>query len=203
MNWEPGPHVFTNAPAWADQAVPEHRGNYFWAPDVIHLGDRYLIYYSVSTFGKKVSAIGLATSPTLDPTDPAFGWTDQGEVIRSTGTNDFNTIDPAVSQDAEGKLWLSFGSFWSGIKLIQLDAKTGKRMAPESPMYSLAHFDSIEASYIYHHDKYYYLFVNWGKCCNGVQSTYNIRVGRSEKITGPYLDRSGVDLRWLAAEVYF
>ena len=133
VKWESGPRVFTNAPAWTDQAVPGHRGSYFWAPDIIHLGDRYLLYYAVSTFGKKVSAIGLATNPTLDPNDPNFQWTDCGLVIQSTETNNFNTIDPAVSQDADGRLWLAFGSFWSGIKLVELDAKTGKRIAPDSP----------------------------------------------------------------------
>jgi len=194
LKWEPGPPVFTNAPAWTDAAVPEHRGDYFWAPDVMRVGNRYLLYYSVSTFGKKVSAIGLVTTPTLDPANPAFHWTDHGLVVQSTATNNFNTIDPAVSLDAAGKLWLSFGSYWSGIKLIQLDPETGKRIAPDSPMYSLAHADSIEASYLYHHDGYYYLFVNWGLCCRGTNSTYNIRIGRSREITGPYLDRSGVNL---------
>jgi arabinan endo-1,5-alpha-L-arabinosidase len=192
--WEPGPRVFTNAPAWTDRAVPRHRGNYFWAPDIIHLGDRYLLYYAVSTFGKRVSAIGLATNPTLDPNDPDFQWTDSGLVIQSTDTNDFNTIDPAISRDAGGKVWLAFGSFWSGIKLIQLDPNTGKRIAPDSPIYSLAHNDSIEASYIYRHDDFYYLFVNWGLCCRGTNSTYEIRVGRSKKITGPYFDADGMDL---------
>ena len=194
VKWESGPPVFTNAPAWTDQAVPGHRGSYFWAPDIIHLGDRYFLYYSVSTFGKRVSAIGLAANPTLDPNDPKFQWTDLGPVIQSTETNNFNTIDPAIFQDANGKLWLAFGSFWSGIKLIQLDAKTGKRAAADSPMYSLAHNDSIEASYIYRHDEFYYLFVNWGLCCRGTNSTYEIRVGRSKEITGPYYDADGVDM---------
>jgi arabinan endo-1,5-alpha-L-arabinosidase len=194
VKWESGPRVFINAPAWADQAVPGHRGSYFWAPDIIQLGDRYLLYYAVSTFGKKVSAIGLATNPTLDPNDPKFQWTDCGPVIRSTDTNNFNTIDPAIFHDADGKLWLAFGSFWSGIKLIQLDPKTGKRIAPDSPMYSLAQNDSIEASYIYRHDDFYYLFVNWGLCCRGTNSTYEIRTGRSKKITGPYYDADGMDL---------
>jgi arabinan endo-1,5-alpha-L-arabinosidase len=194
MKWEPGPPVFTNTPGWVDRAVPEHRGDHFWAPDVIHVPGRYLLYYSVSTLGKKVSAIGLATTPTLDPDDPAFGWADQGLVVQSTATNDFNTIDPAVSRDAGGKMWLSFGSYWSGIKLIQLNPETGKRISPDSPMYSLAHSGSIEASYIFHHGPYYYLFVNWGSCCRGTNSTYNIRVGRSKEITGPYLDRSGVNM---------
>ncbi len=194
VDWEPGPRVFTNAPKWVDGPVPAHRGAYFWAPDVMRVGDRYLLYYAISTFGTNVSAIGLATNPTLDPSDPSFAWTDQGEVIRSVRTNDFNTIDPAICRTENGELWLSFGSFWSGIKLIQLDPRTGKRISPDSPMYSLAHFDSIEASYIYPHDGFYYLFVNWGKCCVGINSTYNIRVGRSVKITGPYLDQNGVDL---------
>jgi arabinan endo-1,5-alpha-L-arabinosidase len=194
VKWEAGPRVFTNAPAWTDQAVPEHRGSYFWAPDIIHLNGRYLLYYAVSTFGKRVSAIGLATNPTLDPNDPKFQWTDCGLVIQSANTNDFNTIDPAISRDAGGKLWLAFGSFWSGIKLIQLNPKTGKRIAPDAPIYSLAHNDSIEASYIYLHDDFYYLFVNWGLCCRGTNSTYEIRMGRSKKITGPYFDADGVDL---------
>jgi arabinan endo-1,5-alpha-L-arabinosidase len=194
VKWEPGPRVFTNAPAWTDHAVPAHRGSYFWAPDVIHLGDRYLLYYAVSTFGKRVSAIGLATNPTLDPNDSKYHWTDCGSVIQSADTNNFNTIDPAICQEAGGKLWLAFGSFWSGIKLVQLDPGTGKRIGPDSPIYSLAHNDSIEASYIYHHDDHYYLFVNWGLCCRGTNSTYEIRVGRSKTITGPYYDADGMDL---------
>lgn len=192
--WEPGPRVFDEAPTWTKHAVPEHHGSYFWAPDVMRLGDHYLLYYAVSTFGKKVSAIGLATNPTLDPDDPGFAWTDQGEVIRSTNTNDFNTIDPAICRDFDGKLWLVFGSYWSGIKLIQLDPKTGKRISPGSPIYPLASSGSIEASYIYPHAQYYYLFLNWGSCCKGTNSTYNIRVGRSKQIIGPYVDQNGVQM---------
>jgi arabinan endo-1,5-alpha-L-arabinosidase len=89
---------------------------------------------------------------------------------------------------------MSFGSYWSGIKLIELDPATGKRIAADSQIYSLAYNKSIEASYLYRHGDFYYLFVNWGKCCSGVNSTYNIRVGRSGKITGPYLDKEGKDL---------
>jgi arabinan endo-1,5-alpha-L-arabinosidase len=194
MNWVAGPHVLTNPPAWSEAAVPDHHGLSYWAPDVMRVGNRYLLYYSISVFGRNTSAIGLATTPTLDPNNPAFGWKDEGEVIRCVRTNNFNTIDPAIFQDVDGKLWLSFGSYWSGIKLIRLDPKTGKRIAPDSPMYSLAHADSIEASYLYRHDNYYYLFLNWGQCCRGTNSTYNIRVGRSPTVTGPYLDDRGVDL---------
>jgi arabinan endo-1,5-alpha-L-arabinosidase len=195
ITWEHGPSVFTNPPPWAVQAVPRNHWMYYWAPDVIHLGNRYLLYYAVSSFGRNNSVIALATNPTLDPADPQYKWTDQGIVIQSIDRlNDFNAIDPAASLDAQGHLWLAFGSFWSGIKMIQLDPQTGKRIAPNSPVYSLAFNDSIEASYLYHHDDYYYLFVNWGLCCRGTNSTYEIRVGRSPKITGPYLDKHGTDL---------
>jgi arabinan endo-1,5-alpha-L-arabinosidase len=194
VDWKPGPPVFTNAPAWTEKTVPNHRGIGYWAPDIIHLGDRYLLYYAVSVFGKNTSAIGLATNPTLDPGGTNYGWTDQGMVISSTNSDRFNTIDPAISQDSDGNVWLAFGSYWSGIKLIQLDPSSGKRIATNSPMYSLAANDSIEASYIYHHDGFYYLFVNWGQCCRGTNSTYEIRVGRSKKMTGPYLDKDGVDM---------
>jgi arabinan endo-1,5-alpha-L-arabinosidase len=192
VTWERGPVVFTNAPAWVAATIPENRnGMNFWAPDVIHDGDRYLLYYSVSTFGNNNSAIGLATSPTLDPNDPQYHWTDEGIVVQSHTNENFNTIDPAVTRDSDGNLWLSFGSFWSGIKLIQLDPATGKRLTPDSRMYALANHDTIESSYIYPHNGRYYLFANWGDCCRGTNSTYEIRVGRSNKITGPYVDKAG------------
>jgi arabinan endo-1,5-alpha-L-arabinosidase len=195
IHWQPGPRRGTiSAPPWVASAVPNNWGNDFWAPDVMKVGDRYLLYYAVSSFGSPVSAIGLATNPTLDPADPAYRWTDRGIVVQSHRSDNFNAIDPAIARDTDGGLWLSFGSYWSGIKLIQLDPATGKRIKPDSEIYSLAHNSSIEAPYIYHHDKYYYLFVNWGRCCRGIYSTYNIRVGRSEKITGPYLDKTGKDM---------
>jgi arabinan endo-1,5-alpha-L-arabinosidase len=189
--WQRGPAVFTNAPAWVAKTIPQNRWMYYWAPDVIYLGDRYLLYYAVSVFGKKTSAIALATNPTLDPKDPKYHWTDEGVVIQTGTNNNFNAIDPAASLDADGNLWLSLGSFWTGVKLIQLDPNTGKCAATNSEIYSIAFNDSIEASYIYHHDGYYYLFVNWGKCCVGTNSTYEIRVGRSRDITGEYLDKAG------------
>jgi len=193
VEWEEGPRVFSTSPAWTTSVAPDFKGH-FWAPDIIRVKDQFLLYYSVSKLGKKTSAIGLATNPTLDPADPNYRWTDRGIVIQSGGRDNFNAIDPSVTQDASGNLWLAFGSFWSGIKLIQLDPSTGKRLAPDSPIHSLAYHGSIEASCIYRHGKYYYLFVNWGQCCRGTDSTYNIRVGRSANITGPYLDKRGVDL---------
>lgn len=194
VTWKPGPMTFQQPLPWVREAVPAHKtGMDFWAPDVVQVGNRYLLYYSASTFGKNTSAIALATNATLDPSDPRYKWEDKGVVVSSASTDDFNAIDPAVIHDGK-KLWLSFGSFWSGIKLVELDPATGKRIARDSKLYSIANNPQIEASYIYKHGRNYYLFVNWGFCCRGVNSTYEIRVGRSRSITGPYLDKEGKDL---------
>ena len=192
-HWEPGPPVFQTPPAWTTNIVPGGRGG-FWAPDIIQLGKRYLLYYSVSTWGRKISAIGLATNATLDPSAPGYRWIDQGLVIQSGEADDFNAIDPAVTFDAQGNFWLAFGSYWSGIKLVQLNPSTGGLLQSGSPVYPLAHATAIEAACIQYHQDRYYLFVNWGTCCRGTNSTYNIRVGRSATIAGPYLDKDGKDL---------
>ena len=194
VTWTRGPSVFTNPPSWVSEAVPANRNLDYWAPDIIGLDGRYLLYYSASTFGKNVSGIGLATSPTLDPGDPKYGWTNLGPVIVSTAQDGFNAIDPSIFHDADGTLWLAFGSFWSGIRMIQLDPKTGQRLASNGTIWSLAQYESIEASYLYQRGRYYYLFVNWGVCCRGTSSTYRICVGRSTKVTGPYLDKLGKDM---------
>lgn len=191
--WSAGPRVFATPPAWTTNAVPGFTGT-FWAPDVLYFSNRYHLYYSVSTFGSQVSAIGLVTNPTLDPADPNYLWTDQGPVITSTNGMAYNTIDPSVTWDTTGKLWLCFGSYWNGIYLTQLDPTTGLRLATNLTTYRLADSGSIEASYILPRGGYYYLFCNWGSCCDGVDSVYNIRVGRSTSITGPYLDKNGVNM---------
>jgi arabinan endo-1,5-alpha-L-arabinosidase len=202
VNWERGPAVFQTAPEWIAKIVPANRNMNYWAPDIMKLGDRYLLYYSVSSFGKMTSAIGLATNPTLDPNDPAYHWTDQGVVVRTQDGDGYNAIDPSVFHDRDGSLWLTFGSYWSGIKLIQLDPQTGKRLEPDSKLFSIAHNESIEASYLCRHDDYYYLFVNWGGCCAGPKSTYNIRIGRSKSVTGPFLDKADVDMLHSGGSVF-
>ena len=192
--WTAGPNVFTNAPGWTTNTVPGFDGT-IWAPDIFYLNGRYCLYYASSSWGSQVSAIGLATNPTLDPTDPTYRWTDQGVVIQSAVGSPYNTIDPSVMLDAAGNPWMAFGSYWNGIYVVQLDPLTGFRIAPNSPVTRLAGNSSIEAACLHRRGSYYYLFVNWGSCCAGVTSTYNIRVGRSTSVTGPFLDRAGVDLR--------
>lgn len=191
--WKWEAPVFRGYPAWHKAEVPENKGH-LWAPDVIRIKDRWFIYYSVSSFGSQHSAIGLVTGRTLDPKSKDYGWKDEGVVIRSRRGDRFNAIDPALILD-DGKLWMSYGSFWEGIFLIELDPDTGLRKDPEKPPLKLAMNLEIEAPFIHRHDGWYYLFVNWGKCCRGVDSTYEIRVGRSKTITGPYLDKDGIDLK--------
>jgi uncharacterized protein len=183
--WRMGPCVFDAPPTWTKEITMDGRG-YFWAPDVIRVGDWYMLFYSVSTWGKNNSAIGLATSHRLDG-----GWKDRGIVARSLTNDNFNAIDPSVLLDEDGKLWMAFGSYWSGVKLVGLNSQNGNI---DSQRTSLARHDSIEAPCLYRHGDFYYLFVNWGQCCRGTDSTYEIRVGRSAKVTGPYLDRDGVDM---------
>jgi hypothetical protein len=172
VHWTNGPSVFGQMPGWTLSAVPGFRG--CWAPDAIRLNGQFYLYYAVSTFGKQVSAIGLATNPTLDTSSTNHHWTDRGPVIQSTSGSDFNTIDPSVMLDTDGKLWMAFGSFWKGIYLIQLDPKTGLRADTNSAPQRLAWNSKIEAACLTRHLESYYLFVNWGQCCRGTNSTYEI-----------------------------
>ncbi|HEX8522503.1 MAG TPA: arabinan endo-1,5-alpha-L-arabinosidase [Tepidisphaeraceae bacterium] len=191
QTWTFGPPALNHLPLWARSYTKTQS---LWAPDVVRAKDgRYLLYFSASSWGKNTSAIGLASNTTLNPGDRTYKWVDHGVVIASSAADEFNAIDPAVLIDDQ-KMWLTFGSFWSGIKLIELDPKTGRRLADNSPIHALAHSNQIEAPFLHRHAGKYYLFVNWGLCCRGVRSTYNIRVGRSDRITGPYLDKDGRDM---------
>src|ERR1022692_486351 len=185
--WSGGPNVFVNPPNWTTNAAPGFTGS-IWAPDIFFLNGRYCLYYAVSTLGSQASGIGLVTNPTLDPTDPSYLWSDQGPVITSINGSPYNTIDPSVTFDANGNPWMSFGSYWNGIYIVQLNPLTGLRITPNSPTYRVAYNSSIEASCVFRRGGYYYLMADWGSCCSGVNSTYNIRMGRSTSIAGPYLE---------------
>ncbi|MGC1275361.1 MAG: arabinan endo-1,5-alpha-L-arabinosidase [Planctomycetaceae bacterium] len=186
--WRHDGQVFEELPAWTREAVPGVRD--LWAPDICRIDGEWRLYYSVSTFGRNRSAIGLATNRTLDRSSPDYRWDDRGVVVTSTpGRDDFNAIDPHVVLDAEGVPWLSFGSYWDGIKLCRLERKTGKRADDVLHAIASRNGGAVEAPFIHRHAGDYYLFVSFDKCCDGVRSTYNIRVGRSYRVTGPYKDR--------------
>ena len=180
--------VLPNGATWAGAYTSNVKD--LWAPDVSYHNGTYFLYYAVSSFGSNHSAIGLATSTTAKP----GSWTDKGVVYTSNTSKDYNAIDPSLIVDASGKWWLSWGSFWSGLKMIQIDPATGKQLASNTTRYNLAQRpspDALEAPTILRHGSYYYLFVSFDYCCKGTSSTYRIMVGRSSAITGPYTDRNG------------
>lgn len=192
--WKERGSAFSSGPAWIASTVPANDGHDFWAPDISFRDNKYWLYYSVSSFGKNTSAIGLATNPTLDPSASTCKWTDQGVVIKSSTSNNYNCIDPNVFEDTDGKLWLTFGSFWSGIQLVELDRTTGKPLTNAKVTTIASRSAGIEAPFLVKWKEYYYLFVSWDKCCDGVNSTYKIVVGRSSRVTGPYVDKSGKEM---------
>ena len=205
-HWRLEGRVFPGNPAWAKDVAKTFDGH-IWAPDIVEKGGKYYLYYSVSAFGKNTSAMGVTVNETLDPDSPDYQWKDQGIVLQSVPNRDlWNAIDPNIIFDNKGTPWMSFGSFWGGLKLVKL-APNMTEIAQPQEWYDIAKRErsvliddasagpaEIEAPFIFRKGGYYYLFVSWGKCCRGVDSTYKIMVGRSKDVTGPYLDKQGKDL---------
>ncbi len=182
VTWSGGPGpVFTSYPAWITNKIPNFAGS-FWAPDVIHMNGYYYLYYSVSTFGTSSSAIGVARTASL--TSPA--WQDLGIVVESFGGSaEINAIDAALFRDHDGKVYMSYGSFFGGIGVAEINQATGKLAGSVTTILGGGHRD-IEAPYITRQGDYYYLFVNRGRCCNGANSTYYVEVQRATSVRGPY-----------------
>ena len=206
LAWKKCGHVFDRIPAWTHDASPTTKE--LWAPDISFFQGKYHLYYAYSSFGSNTSGIALATNETLDPKSPKYRWQDEGLVLKSTHDDNFNAIDPNIVFDEKGKPWLSFGSFWSGIKMRRIDEVTGKPPASDPTIYPLAtratppnpeppkpglpgDWQAVEAPFIVRHDGYFYLFVSFDLCCRGTHSNYRTMVGRSQHVTGPYLDESG------------
>lgn len=212
-DWKRERPVFDEPPVWAMEAVPGFRGH-IWAPDIIYKNGLYYLYYSVSSFGKNTSCIGVAVNKTLYPSSPDFRWNDMGKVLQSVPNRDmWNAIDPNIIIDRNGEAWMNFGSFWEGIKLVKLDNEMVSLAQPEE-WYLLSRrprepeeaddnpgSGAVEAPFIFERGDYYYLFVSFDYCCRGEDSDYKVVVGRSKDVTGPYYDRDGVDMLEGGAEV--
>ncbi|MES3020568.1 MAG: family 43 glycosylhydrolase [Pseudomonadota bacterium] len=181
VTWTGGPApVFATPPAWVNNKIPNFGGSY-WAPDVIRMNGYYYLYYSVSSWGSSTSAIGVARSASLKTPS----WTDLGIVVESFGgSSEINAIDPALFRDQNGKVYMSYGSFFGGIGVAEINQATGKLAGSVTTIASGA--NGYEAPYITRNGDYYYLFVNRGNCCQGANSTYYVQVMRSTSVTGPY-----------------
>ena len=165
------------------------------APDLIHIGDRYYMAYASSgggLGGGHASTIRVKWSKTLDPASPDYAWNEDHSVASSDGIEDCDAIDPAfLLEPTDGRLWLSYGTYFGNIRLIELDPKTGFRI-PGNQALDIA--IDCEATAMMYRDGWYYLLGTHGTCCDGANSTYNFVVGRSRKVTGPYLDNMGIDM---------
>jgi arabinan endo-1,5-alpha-L-arabinosidase len=208
-SWKLCGYVFEQIPEWIKKQSPETKE--LWAPDISFFNGEYHLYYAFSVFGKNTSGIALLTNKTLNRKNPNFHWTDHGLVLLSRSEDDFNAIDPNLVLDEKGQPWLVFGSFWTGVKMRRIDAKTGLLSTEDTRLYSLAtrkrpdnpppnppglpgDWQAVEAPFIVHHDDYYYLFVSFDLCCRGTKSNYKTMVGRSRSVTGPYADAAGTPM---------
>jgi arabinan endo-1,5-alpha-L-arabinosidase len=180
--------VSDNGWTWRSGVTPSRRG---MAPDVIHVGDRYYMYISSNPGGQPHSQVIMISSKSLDPESPDYRWKDGGIVNSTDGVEFCNGIDPGLFLDpTDGKLWMTFGSYFGYIRVVALDPKTGKRVDDKFTNIAI----NCEASTIIYHDGWYYLLATHGSCCRGADSGYNIRVGRSKKVTGPYIDHTGLEM---------
>lgn len=185
IEWE---YVGTALDSIPQEAYEWTGANELWAPDLIKMNDKYYMYYSASTFGSNQSWIGLLTSESIDGP-----WEDEGVVIKSATEDEHNAIDPAVSFDRDGNLWMTYGSFFGGIYIIQLDKETGKPLDDDIGSVIAKRNDSVsnavEGPYIIYNESVdkYFLFVSY----DSLSADYNIRVARSDNIDGPYVDYTG------------
>jgi len=192
INWKNAGRVFdsTTLPEWYKNDIPAQDGS-LWAPDIHYSNGKYHLYYSVSASMNFNSSIGYATNTTLDKNDPAYKWVDEGQVISfKNGGEGVNVIDPNIFIDKDGKKYLLYGSYKAGLRLVELDAVTGK-LKKDPPELITITTSLGEGSFIIKSRDYYYIFASRGRCCAGINSTYQIVMGRSKNVKGPYLTKEG------------
>ena len=140
------------------------------APDAIHIGDRYFVSYASGgggLAGGHAGKIRVMWSKTLDPQSPDFGFHDDTVVASTDGVEDCDAIDPAFFLDpADGRLWLTYGTFFGFIRQIELDPKTGEHIPNDQPRNVAI---DCEATAMVYRDGWYYLLGDHGTCCSGAE----------------------------------
>lgn len=197
VHWDFMGWVFDGVPDIPLQFMELHQPGYeqlsIWAPFIINVDGEFRLYYSVpGNNGLKLACIALATAP-----HPEGPWTDKGIVLYCLPEDNFNAIDPAVIIDqSSGKHWMTYGSYSSGIYLVELDPAAGllKNEGDRGTRIAFRKFvhDAIEgAEVLYNPDRdEYYMFISY----DWLEDNYNVRAGRSDSPEGPYLDYNGNDL---------
>lgn len=193
--WEQLDNIFTSAPNWSTP------GAGFWAPDINYINGKYVIYYSLSTWGDPNPGIGIMTAD-----HPEGTWEDQGKLFSSQEIGVNNSIDPKFFADDDGRNYLIWGSF-RGIYAVELTsdglalkdgsvAEANKNKVLIAGKETSQPFDhnTYEGAYLIKEGEYYYLFLSSGECCGGAYS-YHVKVGRSKSVLGTYYDINDKDMR--------
>ncbi|KAI0532650.1 glycosyl hydrolase [Xylaria digitata] len=191
-----GPWTYKGAVLPSGSSIDLPGNQDLWAPDVSLVGNTYYLYYSVSQFGSQDSAIGVATSTTLD----VGSWTDRGSTgIRSSSAKPYNAIDGNLI-NVDGTYYLTWGSFWKDIYQAQMKASP-LTLASGVSSYQVAYdpvTTAVEGAFVFKYGSYYYLFYSKGQCCGydaglpAAGGEYKIMVCRSSSATGGYVDKNGV-----------
>lgn len=192
VTWKDKDAVFHAPLPWwsADIPMPET-----WAADVHAANGKFYVYYSISAWLNYNSSIGLATNTTLDPASPSYKWEDGGKIVDfKNGGSGVNVIDPNLFIDDDGSFWLVYGSYKSGLRLIELDRTSGKRLK-DPPDVTVLTTGLGEGASLIKRGKYYYLLVSTGTCCAGLNSTYRVGMGRSESVRGPFVTKANESMR--------
>jgi arabinan endo-1,5-alpha-L-arabinosidase len=194
VSWAACGSVFPQGmPEWIAEKIPGVQG--LWAPDISYFNGEYHLYYNGSLLNTNRTVIGLAINKTLDPADPRYRWVDRGMLLESNVGDDFNALDPNILVDVDGRVWLTYGSYWSGIQQREIDPATGMLLAGNPERYNLATRpgvpnNPIEGASLVRHGSYYYLFVSVDYCCEATvaEDDYKQAVGRSTSPHGPFVD---------------
>ncbi|KAJ1326039.1 arabinan endo-1,5-alpha-L-arabinosidase [Microdochium nivale] len=172
-----------------------------WAPDIAKVGNVYFLFYSVSTLGSKTSAVGYATSPTMDP----GSWTDRGAIVTSNDNTPFNAIDPNLYYSANGReINLQWGSYWQGIYTQPLTISgSSATLRLGTTARNIAYLPegnhNQEGAFIYQKNGVFWLFMSRGQAGQygsnpaqfPVDQAYRVVVCRGTSPTGPFVGKAG------------
>lgn len=176
-----------------------------WAADVARLDDgKFYLYYNSCKGDSPRSALGIAVADKVDGPyvnkqiilkSGMWGLASEDGTVYDA-TKHPNVVDPQVFKDADGKLWMIYGSYSGGIFILALDKATGLPTPGQGYGKHLmgGNHARIEGAYVLYspQSKYYYLFTSFGGL--DASGAYNLRVARSLKADGPYLDAVGKDM---------